>query len=235
MAALAASIAVAPLLVVIMPANPASAHGWVTNPPSRQENCARGRVANCGDIEYEPQSVEAPKGARSCSGGSRFTVLDDESRPWPVANVGSTVSITWRLTAAHRTTTWQYYVGGRLLREVDQGNTQPPFDVTHTISGVPGGRQKILAIWNIGDTPMAFYACIDVQVGGGGSPPPPPPPPGNPPPPSGCGPAWDRSAVYTGGMQVAHRGNRWRAKWWTQGEEPGTTGEWGVWAGLGAC
>ncbi|GAB6938209.1 glycosyl hydrolase family 18 protein [Isoptericola variabilis] len=47
--------------------------------------------------------------------------------------------------------------------------------------------------------------------------------------------AWDRTAVYTGGTVVAHEGHEWRAKWWTQGEEPGTTGEWGVWADQGAC
>ncbi len=28
---------------------------------------------------------------------------------------------------------------------------------------------------------------------------------------------------------MSHQGKKWRAKWWTQGDEPGTTGEWGVW------
>ncbi|GHH73867.1 chitinase [Streptomyces sulfonofaciens] len=46
---------------------------------------------------------------------------------------------------------------------------------------------------------------------------------------------WDASAVYVGGDQVSHDGHRWQAKWWTTGEEPGTTGEWGVWQDLGAC
>jgi predicted carbohydrate-binding protein with CBM5 and CBM33 domain len=27
------------------------------------------------------------------------------------------------------------------------------------------GRQLILAVWEIGDTPNAFYACIDVGFG----------------------------------------------------------------------
>jgi chitinase len=34
---------------------------------------------------------------------------------------------------------------------------------------------------------------------------------------------------------VTHQGHTWRAKWWTQGETPGTTGESGVWADEGAC
>ena len=42
-------------------------------------------------------------------------------------------------------------------------------------------------------------------------------------------PAWDEDTVYTGGDRVTHNGSTWEAKWWTLGNEPGTTGEWGVW------
>lgn len=47
--------------------------------------------------------------------------------------------------------------------------------------------------------------------------------------------SWSSSAVYTGGTTVEHNGVLWYAKWWTQGEEPGTTGEWGVWENHGEC
>ncbi len=47
--------------------------------------------------------------------------------------------------------------------------------------------------------------------------------------------AWTSGATYTGGDVVSHDGSEWRAQWWTQGEEPGTTGEWGVWRLVGAC
>lgn len=40
---------------------------------------------------------------------------------------------------------------------------------------------------------------------------------------------WDKNAVYTQGDVVTHNGKEWSAQWWTTGEEPGTTGEWGVW------
>ncbi|WP_192022006.1 lytic polysaccharide monooxygenase [Shewanella sp. WPAGA9] len=43
------------------------------------------------------------------------------------------------------------------------------------------------------------------------------------------GEQWSASAVYTGGETVIHNNQTWTAQWWTQGEEPGTTGEWGVW------
>ncbi|MEU9234776.1 glycoside hydrolase family 19 protein [Streptomyces subrutilus] len=50
-----------------------------------------------------------------------------------------------------------------------------------------------------------------------------------------CAGAWASSAVYTGGMSASYNGRNWQAKWWTQGETPGTTGQWGVWADQGAC
>jgi len=50
-----------------------------------------------------------------------------------------------------------------------------------------------------------------------------------------CAPAWSAGSVYTGGAVVSHGGQNWRAGWWTQGETPGTTGEWGVWRSQGAC
>ncbi|MFE7550711.1 glycoside hydrolase family 19 protein [Streptomyces gardneri] len=50
-----------------------------------------------------------------------------------------------------------------------------------------------------------------------------------------CAAAWNSAGVYTGGMTASHNGHNWQAKWWTQNETPGTTGEWGVWADQGAC
>lgn len=229
LAVLAAATLAAPLLTVIVSASPASAHGWVTSPPSRQDQCATGVVANCGTIQYEPQSVEAPKGSRSCSGGSSFTVLNDDNKGWRVTSIGSSTTFTWRNTAMHRTLNWQYYVDGNLHQTFTNGNAQPPQIVNHPVTGLPSGRHKILAVWNIYDTAMAFYACVDVNVGGGG----PTNPPTNPPPT--CGAAWSASAVYTGGMVVSHKARKYTARWWTQGEEPGTTGEWGVWQDNGAC
>lgn len=48
-------------------------------------------------------------------------------------------------------------------------------------------------------------------------------------------PAWTASAVFTGGQKATYGGHLWTAKWWTQGETPGTTGEWGVWTDSGTC
>ncbi|WP_338043356.1 carbohydrate-binding protein, partial [Nonomuraea lactucae] len=47
-----------------------------------------------------------------------------------------------------------------------------------------------------------------------------------------CAGPWSSSAVYTGGASVSHNGHNWSAKWWTQGDTPGSAD---VWADKGAC
>ncbi len=46
---------------------------------------------------------------------------------------------------------------------------------------------------------------------------------------------WSTGTVYTGGQRVSYNGNVYEAKWWTQGERPDLSGEWGVWKLIGAC
>ncbi|MGP3984874.1 carbohydrate-binding protein [Streptomyces sp. KR80] len=50
-----------------------------------------------------------------------------------------------------------------------------------------------------------------------------------------CATAWSSTTAYNGGAVVSYGGHNWSAKWWTQGETPGTTDEWGVWSDQGAC
>ncbi len=39
-------------------------------------------------------------------------------------------------------------------------------------------------------------------------------------------PVWDTAAVYVGGDMVSYQGRRYRAKWWTQGEQPDKSDVW---------
>ena len=57
------------------------------------------------------------------------------------------------------------------------------------------------------------------------------PGPVNPKPETPVNPSgtWKATAVYTGGQRVTWGGGQWEAKWWTQGDEPGKGGNWGVW------
>lgn len=189
---------------------PAAAHGYISSPPSRQANCARGAVANCGDIVYEPQSVEAPKGSMQCNGGgSRFAVLN-ENRNWPAASVGTTVTFTWTFTARHATASWEYFIGNTLLHKVSDGGAQPGATKSHTV-GMGGfrGRQTVLARWNINDTINAFYACVDLNIGGSGggeNPPPTTPPPTTPP----AGGTWAAGTAYSAGSSVTYGGASFR-------------------------
>lgn len=210
----------------------ASAHGYVSAPPSRQALCAQRAVPfDCGPIQFEPQSVEGPKGLTRCDGGlKQFSVLADNSRAWPAKAVGRSVTFTWVFTARHRTSNWEYLIGGTKVATVDGGNQQPAAVVSHQIdlSRFPG-RHTLLAVWNIGDTPNAFYNCVDLVVGGGGGQTPPPaqptgsptatgsapaPPPGGRPPgaqPPGSG-DWAPGTAYRVGDVVTYNGQRFSCR-----------------------
>ncbi|MFC0113901.1 lytic polysaccharide monooxygenase auxiliary activity family 9 protein [Kibdelosporangium aridum] len=163
--AAAIGVLIAPLLTVVLPAGTASAHGWITSPASRQQQCRAGTVA-CGEIKYEPQSVEGPKGLRNCHGNvARFAELNNDGKGWQVQNVSRTQPFSWQITARHRTSTWEYYIGGTRVASFNQGGQQPPATFTHNVNfGSFTGRHKMLAIWNVADTANAFYVCVDVNI-----------------------------------------------------------------------
>ncbi|NUR84067.1 MAG: cellulose-binding protein [Nonomuraea sp.] len=214
---LAMAVMSAATLVVV--AQPASAHGYISDPPSRQANCAAGKVKNCGQIIWEPQSVEGPKGLRNCSGGdARWAPLDDDSKAWPAANVGDTVNFKWLIEARHATSTWEYYVGGTRIAVFNDHGREPASVVNHTVSlGGRTGRIKLLAIWNIADTENAFYNCVDLQVGPGGPTPTPTVTPTVTPTPTPTvtptqGPTgnWTAGTAYGSGDLVTYNGVTYR-------------------------
>jgi chitin-binding protein len=208
LAVLGAAAGLAPLFLVVLPAATASAHGYISTPPSRQAQCAQGTVA-CGDIKYEPQSVEGPKGLRSCSGGnSRFAELDDDGKGWHATSVGGSVTFTWTFTARHATANYEYYIGNTRVADFDGGGQQPPPSLSHTVNlSSFSGPQRLLAVWNIADTGNAFYSCVDLQIGGG-SPqnPPSDPPPSTPP----AGGSWAAGTAYPAGATVTWGGTTYR-------------------------
>ncbi|RJL24442.1 lytic polysaccharide monooxygenase auxiliary activity family 9 protein [Bailinhaonella thermotolerans] len=190
--AIAGAIAVlAPVAVAL----PAHSHGYTTNPPSRSSRCATGEVANCGPIQWEPQSVEGPKGFPAagprdgtiCAAGDRrWAPLDDpRGGTWPAARMTSGVvsSFSWRFTAPHATTSFRYFItrnGWNPAQPLTRAALEPAPFLTRAYNGTrPGstathqgtipagktGRHLILAVWDIADTSNAFYSCADVQLG----------------------------------------------------------------------
>jgi predicted carbohydrate-binding protein with CBM5 and CBM33 domain len=182
-------------LTVWLFAPAAYAHGYTNSPTSRAKFCQQGTVTGCGDIQWEPQSVEGPKGFPAagpadgtlCAGGNaRFAQLDDpRGGGWPATNVsaGSSYTFTWTLTAAHSTDSFDYYITNSsydpsqpLTRSdleltpflhVPYNGQQPPTQVSHpgTLPSGKSGKQMILAVWTIHDTGNAFYQCSDVNFG----------------------------------------------------------------------
>ncbi|MER7620310.1 lytic polysaccharide monooxygenase [Streptomyces sp. NPDC126503] len=187
--AVALGVAAASLLAT----STANSHGYTDSPISRQKLCANGTVTNCGSIQWEPQSVEGPKGfptggpadGKICSAGvTHFAQLDDpRGGTWPATRLtaGQSHTFRWQFTARHRTTDFRYYItrngwdpSQKLTRAaldpqpfltVPYNNQQPPSTLSHsgTIPAGKTGRHLILAVWTIADTANAFYACSDVQ------------------------------------------------------------------------
>lgn len=172
-----AVLALAFAALTVAPAPSAQAHGWISDPPSRQDLCYTGAVKNCGPVQYEPWSVEAKKGSMQCSGGGRFTELDNESIAWPRQALKTNQTFTWDIVANHSTSTWEYFVDGRLHTTINDNGALPPKRFTHTINNLPEGNHKIFVRWNIADTVNAFYQCIDAYITPGGNPAPTTPPP----------------------------------------------------------
>ncbi|MBM7438951.1 lytic polysaccharide monooxygenase [Streptomyces sp. HB132] len=171
----------------------ASSHGYTDSPISRQKLCANGTVTGCGNIQWEPQSVEGPKGfpaagpadGKICAGGnSGFAQLDDpRGGNWPATQVtaGQGYSFRWQFTARHSTSDFRYYITkngwdstkpltraaleSQPFMTVPYGNQQPPATLTHqgSMPTQKTGKHVILAVWNVADTGNAFYACSDVK------------------------------------------------------------------------
>ncbi|MEU6626725.1 lytic polysaccharide monooxygenase [Streptomyces rubiginosohelvolus] len=189
----AAVIGLAIAGVSVLATTSASSHGYTDSPISRQKLCANGTVTGCGNIQWEPQSVEGPKGfpaagpadGKICSGGNgQFAQLDDpRGGNWPATQVtgGQGYNFRWQFTARHSTSDFRYYITkngwdstkpltraaleSQPFMTVPYGNQQPPATLTHqgTIPTQKTGKHIILAVWNVADTTNAFYACSDVK------------------------------------------------------------------------
>jgi predicted carbohydrate-binding protein with CBM5 and CBM33 domain len=120
-----AAVGLAVAGVSLLATSTASGHGYTDQPIARQKLCANGTVANCGAIQWEPQSVEAPKGFPAsgpadgsiCSGAhSNFAALDGAKTPgggaWPTTQLtgGQGYTFRWQFTARHATTDFRYYI-----------------------------------------------------------------------------------------------------------------------------
>lgn len=115
------------------------------------------------------------------------------------------------------------------------------------------GNEYTAKWWTLGDQPgtNAVWEFSGSCGDGGGTPEPGPTtspdpgPTGTPEPtvtptplptdqPGDCPAPWSSGATYTGGATVSYGGNQYKAKWWTLGDQPGSS-PWGPWELVGAC
>lgn len=167
----------------------ASAHGYIESPASRAYKCKLGQNVNCGQIQWEPQSVEGPgsfpqsgPADGQITGAGRYPELyaQTESRWSKVTLQGGSNTFKWYLTAPHSTREWKYYITKKgwnpnkpiARSDLEQfcyfydGGKRPSNTVTHQCN-VPTDRtgyHVILAVWEIADTTNAFYQAVDVNL-----------------------------------------------------------------------
>ncbi|MGV9250848.1 lytic polysaccharide monooxygenase auxiliary activity family 9 protein [Streptomyces sp. NPDC003697] len=148
----------------------ASSHGYTDSPISRQKLCANGTVANCGDIQWEPQSVEGPKGfpalgpadGRICSGNNtRFGQLDSPRTPsggaWPTTKVtgGQSFTFRWQFTAMHATTDFRYYVTKQGWNQ-NRALTRADLNTTPFLTVPYGGQRPPSTVSHSGTLPSGL-------------------------------------------------------------------------------
>ncbi|WIV17717.1 lytic polysaccharide monooxygenase [Paenibacillus polygoni] len=181
------------LVLGLVTAGIASAHGYLNSPQSRAFLCKQGQNTGCGNVQYEPQSLEAKGNFPAAgpadgqiSGAGIFPEMNEQSPTrWKKVdmNTGSN-TFNWTLTAAHATKEWKYYITKpgwdqskpitrsniELFCKIDDGGKRPDFTVTHTcdIPSDRSGYHIILAVWEISDTGNAFYNTIDANIAGSG-------------------------------------------------------------------
>ncbi|UOY93304.1 lytic polysaccharide monooxygenase [Ectobacillus sp. JY-23] len=174
----------------------AAAHGYIQSPASRSLLCQQGQNVNCGQIRYEPQSLEGiggfpqtgPADGQITGAGHYPELYEQTATRWLKVNLsGGANTFTWKLTAAHRTKEWKYYITKKgwdpnkpIARgdldampfcSFNTGGAAPSSTVSHqcTVPTDRTGYYVILGVWEIFDTSNAFYQAIDVNLSNGGT------------------------------------------------------------------
>ncbi|MEM8489876.1 MAG: lytic polysaccharide monooxygenase [Pseudomonadota bacterium] len=119
---------------------------------------------------------------------------------YPLVEGQQTPTLSWQQTAGEAVTTT---LTSEDVLIVDTANLTPQ---NHSLTF------RLTADGGEGEAVFSFNVVFDDEENGNGE-----------------APNWSASEVYVAGDQVEHNGQLWTAQWWTLGEEPGTTGEWGVW------
>ncbi|WP_143306493.1 glycosyl hydrolase family 18 protein [Chitinophaga vietnamensis] len=131
----------------------------------------------------------------------------------------ATVNITATATDSDGTIKWvQFYNGSTLLAT----DSAAPYAFSWT--NVPAGTYSITAKATDNGNATTTSAAVSITVGTGGG--------------SSCSglPAWSATTAYVGGAQVVYNSKVYKAKWWTQGDQPDiNTGDGKPWQYVQDC
>ncbi|GAB1437792.1 hypothetical protein MASR2M36_05290 [Providencia sp.] len=167
-------------------------HGYVESPESRSYKCKLGFNVLCGAVQYEPQSIEGPKGFPqqgpedgkiASAGKPTFSQLDEQTalRWQRVRQESKDIKFKWKLTAQHQTTKWEYFitksnwdVNAPLIRKQFEPDPFCKFELVEWPDKIvehdcilpitSKGYHVVLAVWTIDDTENAFYQVIDLDI-----------------------------------------------------------------------
>lgn len=194
-ALLCASAAVAIGATVLIP-SAAFAHGFVGDDSGNPTHTLTARAAlkangDMGGAQWEPQSLEAPKGFPASgpadghlasAGHEQWSALDEQREDRWQKNVveQGDVTVDWTFTAPHMTSQWRYFMTKEgwdpndaldrddleLIETVSHDGSAASNNPSHEIT-IPSDREGyhvIYAVWDVADTANAFYNVIDVDV-----------------------------------------------------------------------
>ncbi|MCX4733373.1 chitinase C-terminal domain-containing protein [Streptomyces sp. NBC_01363] len=177
-----------------------------------------------GGTEFQfDYATSAPANAKDQSGFGTTTVRSDHTAANNIGGLkGDYNRVSLKLPA------WQSLAPGASV-QVDFVYYLPTSTPSNWTVAFGGKSYALTADLARGTTP--------VDPGTGTSSPSPDPSTGTGPTPGGdcAAPAWSAGSEYGAGTTVSHGSHQWKAKWWTKGETPGSTGDWGAWQDLGAC
>ncbi|MGX7243832.1 lytic polysaccharide monooxygenase [Enterococcus quebecensis] len=136
-----------------------------------------------------PQAGPADGRIASANGGlgqiSDFVLDNTGYNRWTKQEIKTGMnSFSWHYTAPHSTSKWHYYITKngwnpekplarqdlQLIGEVKHDGSPASNNKTHQVN-IPAdhsGYHVVLAVWDVADTPNAFYNVIDVNIKGGG-------------------------------------------------------------------
>lgn len=227
--------------------------------------CAAAKAANYNELGfYSIQEVAVyearddhqqwiPDGKLCSANRPMYYGVDLARNDWPATIVTpGPREFIWTNTASHRTTYFRYYItkpgfdpaGAPLkwsdLELIHDSGPEPQQTTSTHIVNLPqrSGKHIVYAIWQRDwktDAAEANYQCIDVDFQPNSS--------------SSVSsssssvvdncstlPYWNSSTVYVGGNQVQHNNKRYRANYWTQGNNPEqSSGQYNHWLDLGSC